>query len=338
MQDANVHQIFLGNLDNTDKRASKDKRNRLSSYIDWLLKMGGAWYRPDLKAYQEVLIDQRGLSPTSAKAHLSTIRARYRALIKDSSIREHLRREFPSSSDDTGLQHTIDWIIQDIQTGINPRRTRIEIEPVNTDYLRLTKEQAEQLIAAPGLDSLNGLRDTFLIALMLCTGIRVIEASNLRVEDLNSQLEDGQTALHVPKARGCIERLIPYGNLKWILELGREWITAVEISSGPLLRGFYKSSKSVRPTPLKSNAIIEIVNSHPLITVDDEPIMVAPMDLRRTYAQRLYEEGIDIVTLQEYLGLQSANSVIDYIGKTTVQAQQSSTAIIPKIFSFQSFE
>lgn len=45
----------------------------------------------------------------------------------------------------------------------------------------LTKEQADALLAAPGVDNLLGLRDTAVIAVMLCTGVREAEFSALQV-------------------------------------------------------------------------------------------------------------------------------------------------------------
>ena len=118
-------------------------------------------------------------------------------------------------------------------------------DTADSAHLRLTREQAEILLNAPGVDTLQSLRDTAIIALMLCTGIREAELSALDVKDIGQEL-GGELALHVREGKGAKERLIPYGELDWCLAIVDKWLAAAGISSGPVFFGFYKGFKKHR--------------------------------------------------------------------------------------------
>lgn len=104
----------------------------------------------------------------------------------------------------------------------------------------------DALLVAPGLDDLRGLRDTAVIALLLCTGLREGELHALEVRDLRQRL-GGELALHVRKGQGCKERLVSYGELDWVLVVVDAWLEAAGLAKGPDFRGFYRGNQSLRP-------------------------------------------------------------------------------------------
>jgi len=91
-------------------------------------------------------------------------------------------------------------------------KVKVRQERPDSEHLRLTNEQSSALLAAPGVDTIQGLRVTGVIALMLCTGVREAELSDLDIDDLRQHF-GGESALHVREGKGCKERLIPYGKL-----------------------------------------------------------------------------------------------------------------------------
>lgn len=110
---------------------------------------------------------------------------------------------------------------------------------------------------------MGGLRDTAVIALMLCTGIREGELSALEVKDLRQKL-GGELALLVLEVKGTKERLVPYGELDWCLVVVDKWLEAAGISSGPVFRGLYKGGKKLRPGRLSLRAIEYITTAYPI--------------------------------------------------------------------------
>jgi site-specific recombinase XerD len=189
---------------------------------------------------------------------------------------------------------------------------RQQAEP---ERIRLTGEQANELLNSPDTDTLIGTRDKALIALMLCTGIREAEAHALDVPDVHDGIGDGIPALHIPEKPGCTERLIPYGNMLAARDLVEDWLKAARFSNGPLFRGIYKGGSRIRPGRIGLRSIAMILSNYPVET-DGEPLKVTSLMLRRTYARRLHEEGVRVSTIQQYLGLGSSDTTLDYIGLT----------------------
>ena len=73
--------------------AGKDARHRLQRFERWLADAGLPWARPDLAAYRDHLLAT--LKPSSVLVHLSTIRGRYRALLKQNVVRDALYAKVP---------------------------------------------------------------------------------------------------------------------------------------------------------------------------------------------------------------------------------------------------
>ena len=78
-------------------------------------------------------------------------------------------------------------------------------DEADSGRLWLTPSPVAALVQAPGLDTLKGLRDTALIALLLCTGIRAAEAVALDRTDLRAQL-GGALALKIRSGKGDKQR------------------------------------------------------------------------------------------------------------------------------------
>src|SRR5207247_7434629 len=121
----------------------------------------------------------------------------------------------------------VDELVTRLQNAIHPGSAPVKVitsqdKPDNA-HIRLTTEQANILLNAPGVDSWRGLRDTAIVALLLCTGLREAELCALNVADLRQRL-GGALALHVRQGKGAKERLVPYGSLEWVLAIVDTWL------------------------------------------------------------------------------------------------------------------
>jgi site-specific recombinase XerD len=316
--------------------ANKDTRYQLGKFADWLSSTGKPWYEPSLADYRDQMLD--GYAPATASAHLSTIRARYREILCDNKTRDTLHARVAEALSQVKTFDTVasrkayvDEILIRLSNAVDPgtstvKRKTSQDRP-DSAHLRLTTEQANHLLSLPGVDTLVGLRDTSLLASMLCTGIREAELSSLDVPDMRQQL-GGALALHVREGKGCKERLVPYGELEWVLAIVNKWLELAEIDNGPIFRGFYRGNRVLRPGRLSVRAIEYIVGSYPVM-VSGEMVTVRPHDLRRTYARRLYDAGFDLVAIQQNLGHADVKTTLGYIG--TLDAEQRKP---PAVFSF----
>lgn len=312
--------------------AGKHARYRLGKFERWLISQSQQWHDPDLAAYRDHLVE-KGYKATTIQAHLSTIRAQYGRLIKDNAIRDVLYSMAAQVTDSVVEQKAfVDEAITRLKNAADPAHSSVKVptsqDRADSEHLRLTREQAEALMATPGTDTLVGLRDTAIIALMLCTGIREAELSALEVKDLRQRL-GGELALHVREGKGCKERLIPYGQLNWVLTVIDAWLEKAGIDDGPVFRGLYKDNTTLRPGRLSVRAIQYILARHP-IAIDGEMRTVKPHDLRRTYARRLYEAGMDTVAIQQNLGHADLRTTLGYIGTLDAEKRRA-----PAIYTFR---
>ena len=302
--------------------AVKDDLHRLTSYVTWLDGEGAHWASPNLAAYRDYLLNDytgrngRPLSATSVKAHLATVRGRYKAILRDNRTRDVLYSLTPAAAPPSDRKAFVDETLERLRNAVDPDNAPVKTvtrqDTPDAEHLRLTSSQASMLLAAPGVDSLRALRDTAVIGLMLCTGIREAELCALDMPDLRQQY-GGTLSLHVRKGKGCKERLIPYGDLEFVLAIVDAWLKAAGIEDGAVIRGFYKGGRNVRKSRLTVRAINQILDRYPIM-LNGMLKTVNPHDLRRTYARRLYEAGVDLLAIRDNLGHADTKTTLKYIG------------------------
>lgn len=311
-------------------KADKDRLSRLQRFVDWLNATGETWHAlPDLQNYTNyLLIEGRvdgagGLAPSTVNAHLSTIRSRCDELLHDNRLRDALettlrihsnRQTNPLSPAD--MKAIIDSKYDRIRNAIIYSKASADVvkeqDVTDQKYVRLTADQASFLLSLPGVRRQPGKRDTALLGLMLATGIRAAEAATLQMDDLRQEF-GGELSLHIRHGKGNKARLIPYGGMDWVLILVDKYLEDVQVTSGPVFRGFYKGYQKVRKNHLTVRAIEDIVSSYPVM-VYGSLTALTPHDLRRTYARMMYQAGMDLVKIQQNMGHEDSKTTLGYIG------------------------
>ena len=311
------------------REPSKDQKSRLGFFIDWLAWTQRPWYSPDLTAYRDYLlkerrrIDRQGrmihapLSPRTALAHLSTIRSRYDALTRSNEVRDRLYLLTRDADSPAVRKAMVDELFVRLANDVHPATAPIRLiekqDIADSEHLRLKPYQVSALVQTPGISSLQGLRDTALMTLMVCTGIRAYEAADVRVDDLRQRL-GGELALCVRSGKGGKQRLIPYGPLDWCLVYVEGWLKQAGIGGGAVFRGIRRGGKTIRDEGIGSWTVNDIMNSHPIM-IDGDLRTVKPHDLRRTYARNAYDFGMDLERIRQNLGHASLQTTQTYIGE-----------------------
>ena len=318
---------------------NKDEASRLAPFIDWLDEHQQDWHQPNLAAYRDHLLNdyqnprrtrQPGLAPSSVATHLATIRGRYQQLLRDNDIRQELYNLAPAASSPADKAAFVNELLARVQNAIHHTTAPVRViqrqDEADGHHIRLTGHQLTALLQAPGIDTLLGLRDTAILALLAMTGIRESELVALDVDDLR-QHYDGALALHVRDGKGGKARLVPYGAGDWCLAYVDAWLAAAGITSGAVFRGLYKGGK-VRPNRITTRAINKLMlNYH--ISIDGQQRAVKPHDLRRTYAKLLHDGGMSIQYIASNLGHASIETTSHYIGRGDGHQRQPSAVIQP---------
>jgi len=173
------------------------------------------------------------------------------------------------------------------------------------------------LVLTPGVDTLKGLRDTAMMAILLCTGVRAAELLALNVDDLQVMFRS-TLALRVQSGKGSKQRLIPYGAQDWGLTLTQQWLDRAGISSGAVFVGMRKGdnfylTKEGKHVRLSERSLEYTLRDYP-ISIDGELRTVTPHDLRRTYARQLYLTETDLTAIQQNMGHEGQDITLGYIG------------------------
>lgn len=301
--------------------AGKDDRYRLGRFAVWLTRTGGDPLAPDLAAYRDAM--RGAYAPATVGAHLSTIRGRYRAILRDNATRAALHtwagahlRELGQDDDPANRSALVNERLARLGNDLDPAAAPVDRtkhqDRADADFLRLTTEEAAALLAAPGVSTLTGLRDTALIGLALCCGLREAELCALDVDDLRQRL-GGELALRVRSGKGNKARLIPYGGLAWVLAICDAWLARAGITAGAVFRSVYKGGATLRPGRLSVRGVQAILAGYPVM-VNGTLRHVRPHDLRRTYARLMYSAGVDLVAIQQNLGHADLKTTLGYIG------------------------
>lgn len=307
--------------------ADRVTAHRIRKFEAWKRTSGAVGVVPDLVAYRDHLLAQH--APATVAAHLSTVRGAYRRILGDNGTRDALYQLVDGGST-ADRKAQVDEVVTRFENALRPERAPVKQHTTqdapDADGVRLTRPQAEAMLSAPGLDTIGGVRDTAIIALLLCTGIREAELCALDVEDLR-QSYGGELALHIRSGKGDKARLIPYGALDWVLVLVDNWLAHAGITSGPVFRGVFKTGK-LRAGRLSVRAVEYITARYPVV-ISGKLTPVRPHDLRRTYARRLYESGVNIQAIKNNLGHASQKTTETYIGVLSAEARRP-----PAVYTF----
>jgi len=127
--------------------------SRLFSFVNWREAQPSAPLVAHLKQYMSYLQHDRGLSPRSIQAHINTIKGMLRTAAA-------------------------------LDTRLAPGLAQLEL--VKTPSVRgqiqgkrLNARQARALLAAPGVETVKGLRDSAILGLLLILGLRRSEVCGL---------------------------------------------------------------------------------------------------------------------------------------------------------------
>lgn len=166
----------------------------------------------------------------------------------------------------------------------------------------LSSEQVRRLLAEPKPDTVIGVRDRAMLALLYGTGIRASECAGLR----NGQVDLAQLTIAV-RGKGGHERAIPLNP-----ELAAVLHVYVQ-ARGPALptAPFFRSRFG---RPLSRGSVYERVRSWGQRSRVGCPL--SPHRLRHTFATHLVRAGVGLVTIRDLLGHRLITSTQIYLHVT----------------------
>ncbi len=263
----------------------------------------------DIEAFADALWLERGLSPNSLAAYQSDLRhaARWFREHEGTTLRRVNRKQLQA------------YLAHLSRSGASVRTTARRLSSLRQFYLHalregwtrqdptrqvaspklgrplpksLTEAEVEALLAAPDLETAEGLRDRAMLELLYATGLRVSELVGLRPE----QVSLAQGVVRVV-GKGGKERMVPLGDeaQRWLerfLSSGRQELLGERSSDAlfPTRRGggmtrqafWYRIRKHARTAGIRC--------------------ALSPHTLRHAFATHLVNHGADLRVVQLLLG------------------------------------
>jgi len=159
----------------------------------------------------------------------------------------------------------------------------------------LTLDQVIKLLEAPDTTNITGLRDRAILETFFSTGLRIQELTSLNVEQFKNIEGKDELELGII-GKGGVPRTVYFSKraLFWI----KKYLNERKDKEKPLFIHF-RAKKDV-DSRLTCRSIERIVKKYAIKS--GIPIFTTPHTLRHSYATDLLNKGVDLRTIQEFLG------------------------------------
>lgn len=174
----------------------------------------------------------------------------------------------------------------------------------------LNIEQLEKLLSAPNVSTTTGLRDRAILETFFSTGMRIAELVALNREQIKIKPSMEELELSII-GKGSRIRTVYFSkrSLYWLqkyLETRKDKEKALFIN--------YRSKKNTS-LRLTSRSIEKMIKKYAVLS--GIPLTTTPHVLRHTFATDLLTQGVDLRTIQEFLGHKSITATQIYAHVTS---------------------
>jgi len=285
------------------KETKRAYRREMENFLSWLFVTKSSLSYESLEAYKEAMIKaERG--ETGINQALTAIRKLIRKLPK------------------YGL---LDKTQADIICSVESIKVRGQ-----KTHNWLTTQEAEKLLAAPKeskrANSLLAYRDRAILALLVGCGLRRAEVQSVTVEHI--QQREGRWVIVDIVGKRNKSRTVPMAN--WCKALIDEWLRVSGIKEGQIVRqcswrlfensenGWVLKSHGIGNS-LSTTSIYHAVSRYSMACLGR---MIAPHDLRRSFAKLARNGGAELEQIMNSLGHDSLSTTQAYLG-TEIDYQNS---------------
>ncbi len=280
---------------------------------EWLVGLGSEStrkaYRIDSRDFLQFIGAEKGGNlELVAPGHVAAWRG---ALEKRCLGPNTIRRKMAAVSSLFSHLHDTGVVRSNPTTGIKRPRTRALVGSTPT----LSDEQARQLLDAPATDTVSGLRDRAIVAVLLYHGLRRRELISLRVRDVDTV--GGVPHLAV-QGKGGKQRYLPVHP-----EALRRINTYLDMAGhrddreGPLFRPVKNPRTGVTTKALSPSALYHRVVRRYLRQVRITTPGICVHSLRVAAATSALRNGADLVAVQGWLGHASVSTTRLYDRRVT---------------------
>lgn len=225
---------------------------------------------------------------------------------------------------DDSVDLTIKMVLNDWSKVADAKATTQQ-DKTETDYgRRLTHSSLSALIHSVDLNTLKGLRDRALIAVLAGAGLRVSEAASLTLRDVFlTTNESGQRGIRIRRGKHNKSRIVVLnGWNSWVFQAVEAYTGALGLSPMEkpdeyVFRGMKRERDgqySSAGNQISDRSIQNAINDYEA-EYQGAMVRIDCHDLRRTYAKLCKQSGMDWDALRENMGHSSVTITEEYVGK-----------------------
>lgn len=196
------------------------------------------------------------------------------------------------------LRSLLECFVEKDIPSLPPSKVKLAKDKADKEIKFLKLDQLARLLDSPNPGTIIGLRDRALLETLFSTGLRVAELAALNRDQLRikDETQDIETAVI---GKGSKIRTVYFSgravkSLRVYLNERKDFDDALFIN---FRRGAQKNNASRR---LTVKSIEDIVKKYVIIA--GLPVMATPHTLRHSFATDLLNQGVDLRTVQEFLG------------------------------------
>ncbi len=254
-------------------------KNALDDFFSWYDDSGRPTLSKAVVNAYKVALQDKGYAPATINQRLSAI------------------RKFATEASDNGLiPLQVAYSISSVK-GVRSAGVR------TGKWLNASQSQA--LLNAPDINTLKGVRDYAILAVLLDGGLRRSEVAKLEFSHI--QQINGRWAIVDFIGKGNKVRTVPIR--AWVKQAIDDWASQAGIDSGRIFRSINKGG-NLSGNSMTSQAIQDVVKLY----ANQRGFDISAHDLRRTCAQSAKLNGCDNSQIQIMLGHSSPVTTDRYLG------------------------
>lgn len=258
---------YIARVEGMSPETVRAYAQHLEAYAHWCERSGVDGLAPTPRSLRGYLAEFRaaGYANRTTAAHLSALRSLFRWLSLEGIVQTDVVSALATPKLDKPLPHT------------------------------LTKQQLDQLMAAPEEGSAEGLRDAAMLELFIASGARISELARLSVEDFDMRegfvrlFGKGSKERIVPLYRRAIDTTVRY------IESGRPELLASHMGCSTAVLFISARGRAMDAAALRYR--FDVLKKRAGIPAD-----ITPHAMRHTFATELLGGGADLRSVQELLG------------------------------------
>jgi site-specific recombinase XerD len=196
------------------------------------------------------------------------------------------------------LRSLLEFFVEKDIPSLAPSKVKLAKDKADKEIKFLKLEQLARLLSAPSASTIIGLRDRALLEALFSTGLRVAELAALNCDQLRIRDDTRDLEIAIIGKGGKIRTV--YFSERAVKALRAYLKERKDIDDALFINYKRGSAKTGATRRLTVKSIEDIVKKYVIIA--GLPVMATPHTLRHSFATDLLNQGVDLRTVQEFLG------------------------------------